>query len=278
MIFQYAAYNAVEYTGDDALAKRLSPELRAEILPQTDVCIDLAKSEGVRAIDHAYNIPRSREITKSIVTEVTSDELDAFEYYHATCAGVFCGQELKATIKRPHECCFAGATLHPPFVLQRKKSLNKDVMVVVCGPVHQSYLVISEKLRVLFEQTGITGLTFMAMDPPTAGEKRFVAMVEQRVSVAAGGVKVKSWHCRRHKYAELAYIFDEQPVDLSGQPDFVMLDRINVKGWLGTRTYLRFPVLLISCRVVKLLLGNGCTGFESTSYYLKNGYSAFTAG
>ncbi len=281
MIFRFSTYTPVKRgVSDNMLFQMLPTNIREELIKDeripNGVWIELSKKDIIREIDKIFKIPKSRKITKYYHVEVTQEDIDQFGHFFLLAETIYYKKDFDATFNES-ECdnvdCPFGAFLSAPYIIKRAKLSKFDIGGMFHPMVNERYLMISERLKTIFENNNITGLEYekcQFTDKMYMGKPIYFSKITGIGSTVADDIRVNRWCCKKHRIpAEFHSFNDSYPNDMLSKEDFQLIPTIHTtKGIYRYQT----PALIITTRVLKILLDSKSIRFLNEGFFYKKSF------
>lgn len=273
------------------IKKELPPHILSELVtsPVADsaIMVETSKREVVRFLDELLGIGTKflglvtkTNYTKYLHVEIDASELDSYEFFFISPVTLELRKDVTFAFRSP-SCasgyCQTGAAIIAPIRIKGKHA-NRLNLGELCWEWDQAItLIISRRLKDLFDERGLTGLKYSACFVDSDQESAdatsingkppfFQATFDAATCQHASAINVRTW-CKKHMVITDYDLFELETrrQDLLSA-DFQMIDRVIV----GKAAFLfRRPLWVVSRRVLRLLLEERVTGLRTKGPLLK---------
>ena len=227
---------------------------------QRSVAVEAEKADVIAELDKVLRVDSSAEFLKERFVEVKKNEISTFPYYHIVPMRIE-PWDIEYELDQP-ECdrCLWGLHLHPPITLSEKVRRKCDLGQVALVRSMDIELIVSERLKTLFESEGVTGLTYQAIDDSSFYVAKITSLAWQRGDSIILSDKI----CEKHLVVVVPVVIrPTTPVD-NFETDFVMIRGVDING--KKYTYIP-PWWAVSRKALEMLL-NEVKGLQRTTIRL----------
>lgn len=253
MLEWYGYYPSSYATVSTAVVRRTLPHvLQKELIQDPQVfqgliAVDVKKTGVVGELDKLLRIDSSSEFQRHRFVEVKKNEISQFSYYHIVPMRIE-PQDIEYELNVPQcDKCLWGLYLHPPITLSEKVRRRCEFCQAALVRSMDIELIISERIKSLFESEDITGLKYQAIDDSSFYLANITSLAWQR----GDSIIMSGNYCERHLVVPTPVIIHPStPVD-EFQSDFVMIRGAEIGG--KEYTYIP-PWWAVSQKVLRLLL------------------------
>lgn len=217
-------------------------------VPETfreSVAVEAEKTAVIAELDRLLRVDSATDFLKHKFVEIRENEIPRFSYFRVVPMIL---DNLKFKLDIPQcDKCFWGIKLRPPIGLPERVRCACDLGEVVRPHRLDVELIVSERMKAIFDGEGISGLTYQPIDDSAFYLANITASAWDR-----GDAIVRDTNfCEKHLVGITPVVVRRRtPVD-EFQSDFVMIRGVEVGG---TRYFISSPMWYVSRRVLEILL------------------------
>ena len=233
-------------------------------VPETfrgSVAVEAGKTDVIAELDRLLQVDSARDFLKERFVEIRTDEIPQFAYYHIVPMRIE-PQDIKYELDTPLcDKCFWGLRLHPPITLSDKVRQKCDLGHAVLARSMDIELIVSERMKAIFDGEGISGLTYQPIDDSSFYLAHITASAWDR-----GDAIIRDTNfCEKHLVGITPTVIGRRTLVDEFHSDFVMIRGVKVGG---TRYFISPPTWYVSRRVLEILLKE-VKGLRRTTIRLK---------
>jgi len=239
-------------------------------------------SRAVETVEETIRRKYENSFFRFEIIEVQKNDIGKFKQYKLNLNTVREGKDIEIPVKN-HPCgnymCPYGQTFDN-LVYTSAKGLNADLHEVTIIPRNEEYLLISERVRVLFEDNRITGLAYSEVEVKHRDKIKqtvYIAEIQNHIIPVASSVKIGKLglNCTLHNTVYDDALFGGvREIDF-GDSDFNTISAVAIKKVVYNLTTPRFTV---SSKALLILTQNDIKGLLTKNSFSKNTYTPFTFG
>lgn len=239
--------------------------------------VEAHKKEVIEFLDRTFEIGTTRNIKKEHNLEIDREEIGHFTHFHIGPKDIEVERDFFVDARRPLCCvdgCFVGSEILGYVRMKAKKAKNIGIAQLGRAWGKPVELVISAKLKEIFERRGVAGLSYepvemldkddydnIPFDPP------YLARITNSVYLSADEVVVHSMLCDVHRTTYFQYVENKRiPKESILPDDFLELCGVKVKDQPYNYHANGF---IVTRRVLEILLGNKVKGLLNIGFLMK---------
>lgn len=274
MKIDYVSYVPVRYpfNGPEVISKLpdwIRSALIESVAEQGGIWIERDKVDVIAYLDHFFQIGEFLKFTRYNHVEISKEHIDEYDFFKISPISFDLGRDVDFTFVEPTcplKRCQTGARITSDITVLKQKMERYELACICWVWEKEIELIISRRLKEVFEDNGITGLRYEPCSPKSTAEGFFRATITTSIPHIADDIVVLSG-CEACdnilNYALMGERIDRKTVQAL---DFQMIDRVIVKG----KTYhYRKNAWVISRRVLRILLDRKIKGLGGCGFLLK---------
>jgi hypothetical protein len=285
MRFEWVLYSSVNREGyikyQDVL-KNIPANIRRELLQEDTrlanyVAVEAHKKEVIEFLDRTFEIGTTRDIKKEHNLEIDQEEIGHFTHFHIGPKNIEVERDFFVEASRPTcyiDGCFVGSEILGPVKMKAVKAKRIEIAQLGRAWGKPVELVISAKLKEIFETRGVTGLSYEPVElldkdgyDSIQFDLPFLARITNSVYLYADEVVVHTMLCEVHRTTYFRYVENKRiPKESIASDDFLELCGIMVKGQLYNYHINGF---IVTRRILEILLDNKVKGLENIGFFMK---------
>lgn len=240
----YSSRNRDGYFKCQDVLKNLPDDIRRELIQDERLrdypSVEAHKKEVIEYLDRVFDIGTTRNIEKEHNLEIDREEIGHFTHFHIGPKAIEVERDFFVDARRPLcsvDGCFVGSEILGSVRMKAKKA--KSIGIAELGrawgkPVE---LVISAKLKEMFESRGVAGLSYEPVElldkddyANIPFDRPYLARITNLVYLSADEVVVESILCDVHRTTYFQYVENKRIAKESILPDdFLELCGVKVK-------------------------------------------------
>lgn len=286
MRYEFVSYWSIkDYDEYSRMVKELPEDIKIEFIKDRrltdDPWVEAGKEEVIEYLDRVFSIGKSLDCRKDYDIEIDEEEIEGFTHFRIHPKDLEVDRSFFVDVGRPCcaiDGCFVGSRLLSLVKMKVKKA--KSIGIAQLGrqwgkPVE---LVISAKLREIFDREGVTGLTYEPVEFVDADQYSdipfqvpYLARITNSIYAEADDVVIYKTVCHEHRISYLKYIHNQHisRESISGN-DFVEICGVKSKGRVYNSHVNRF---IITRKVLEILLDNKIKGLTDIGFFMKTKFS-----
>jgi len=287
MKFDYISYwSAKPYVSVSDLKEKLSMSVQESLLQgekfEHGIYVETSATDIIKVIDEVFKIGKKKEVTKFREVEIDKSEIPNYTYFRICPKGLEHGRQVLFELIRPKcksEVCPWGSGIGSTITIKQNALKNLGIAQIGRNWGDKPELIVSSKIKSLFDSEGITGLEYEACvveDADTLGvsEKAdaYLATIVPETYQLADDIILKTY-CEKHKIILDYEVFNIRfPKEAIIDSDFQLIKRVKV----GRKVYTYYVgQWIISRKVLELLFKHKVPGLKPYGYVLGQKFLPF---
>lgn len=253
-MLEWYEYFPISYTKVSMVdvCQSLPQAIQQELIqvPETflgSVAVEAEKSDVIAELDRLLRIDSATKFLKERFVEIEENEISRFAYYYILPMRIE-PRHIKYELDEPQcDKCLWGCHLHPPITLSEKIRRKCDFGQAVLARSLDIELIVSERLKTIFDREGISGLRYQTIDDSSFYLAKITELAWQH-----GDLIIRDTNfCEKHLVGFTPTVIHRTtPVD-EFRSDFVMICGVEAGG---TNCFFAAPVWYVSRRALEILL------------------------
>jgi hypothetical protein len=270
----YVSYVPVRYpfNGPEVISKLpdwIRSALIESVAEQGGIWVERNKVDVIAYLDHFFQIGEILNFTRYDHVEISQEHIDEYDFFKISPISLDLGRDVDFKFVEPTcplKRCQTGARITSDITLLKQKMEQYELASIYWVWEKEIELIISHRLKEVFEGNGITGLRYEPCSPKSTTEGFFRATITTTIPHIADDIVVLSV-CEACdtilNYALMGEHIDSKTVQAL---DFQMIDSVIVKG---KTYYYRKNAWMISRRVLRILSERKTKGLGGCGFLLK---------
>jgi len=271
----YVSYVPVKYpfNGAEVISKLpgwIRSALIESVAEQGGIWVERGKVDVIAYLDHFFQIGELLKFTRYNHVEISQEHIDEYDFFKISPISLDLWRDVDFKFVEPTcplKRCQTGARITSDITVLKQKMERYELASIYWLWENEIELIISRRLKAVFEDNGITGLRYEPCSPKSAADDFFRATITTAIPHIADDIVVLSGCEACDTILNFALMGERVDSKTVQDLDFQMIDRVIVKGKIY---YYRKKAWMISRRVLKILLERKTKGLVSCGFLLKN--------